>query len=112
MAKIKDLPKILRPREKLLSYGLEKLSNSELLAILLRTGQKGRNVVDLAMKKKNDIPELLTLQETCELLKKHSNTLRKWDVHGILKAVRIGPRGDRRYKTKEVLNYLKTINKK
>lgn len=48
MAKIKDLPKILRPREKLLKYGPEKLSNSELLAILLRTGQKGKNVVELA----------------------------------------------------------------
>ena len=50
MTKIKDLPKILRPREKLLRYGPNKLSNSELLAILLRTGQKGRNVVDLAKK--------------------------------------------------------------
>jgi len=50
MARIKDLPKILRPREKLFRYGPEKLSNSELLAILLRTGQKGRNVVDLAKK--------------------------------------------------------------
>lgn len=50
MAKIKDLPKILRPREKLLKYDPERLSNSELLAILLRTGLKGRNVVDLAKK--------------------------------------------------------------
>lgn len=48
MAKIKDLPRIERPREKLLRYGPEKLSNSELLAILLRTGQKGKNVVELA----------------------------------------------------------------
>ena len=42
--KIKDLPKIERPREKLEKYGPEKLSNSELLAILLRTGGKGLNV--------------------------------------------------------------------
>ena len=34
MTKIKDLPKIERPREKLKKYGPEKLSNSELLAIL------------------------------------------------------------------------------
>jgi DNA repair protein RadC len=46
--KIKDLPKIERPREKLAHYGPEKLSNSELLAILLRTGRKGQNVVDLS----------------------------------------------------------------
>jgi len=46
--KIKDLPKIDRPREKLMRYGPEKLSTSELLAILLRTGSKGINVVELA----------------------------------------------------------------
>lgn len=48
--KIKDLPKIERPREKLEKYGPEKLSNSELLAILLRTGGKGLNVVEMSRK--------------------------------------------------------------
>jgi DNA repair protein RadC len=33
--RIKELPKIERPREKLIQYGPEKLSNSELLAIIL-----------------------------------------------------------------------------
>jgi len=47
---IKDLPKVERPREKLMRYGPEKLSNSELLAILLRSGKKGENVVELASK--------------------------------------------------------------
>ena len=46
--KIKDLPKFDRPREKLVKYGVSKLSNSELLAILLRTGKNGKNAVDLA----------------------------------------------------------------
>lgn len=50
MARIKDLPKIERPREKLEKYGPEQLSNSELLAILLRTGSKGVNVIELAGK--------------------------------------------------------------
>ena len=48
--KIKDLPKVDRPREKLEKYGPEKLSDSELLAILLRTGGKGMNVVEMASK--------------------------------------------------------------
>ena len=48
--KIKDLPKIERPREKMERYGAEKLSNSELLAILLRSGSKGVNVVELSKK--------------------------------------------------------------
>ena len=50
MPKIKDIPKIERPREKLEKYGPEKLSNPELLAILLRTGSKGVNVVELSKK--------------------------------------------------------------
>ena len=47
---IKDLPKVERPREKLMQYGPGKPSNSELLAILLRSGKKGENVVELANK--------------------------------------------------------------
>ncbi|MBI3442379.1 MAG: hypothetical protein HY007_01250 [Candidatus Sungbacteria bacterium] len=48
--KIKDLPQVDRPREKLEKYGPERLSDSELLAILLRTGSKGINVVELSSK--------------------------------------------------------------
>lgn len=48
--KIKDLSKVERPREKLVKYGPEKLSSAELLAILLRTGCKGVNVVELSKK--------------------------------------------------------------
>ena len=36
------------PREKLLTKGAEALSNTELLAILLRTGRDGKNVIDVA----------------------------------------------------------------
>ncbi|EKD65294.1 MAG: hypothetical protein ACD_50C00139G0004, partial [uncultured bacterium] len=50
MAKIKDLPRVDRPREKLEKYGPEKLSHSELLAIILGTGSKGINVIELANK--------------------------------------------------------------
>jgi DNA repair protein RadC len=46
--KIKDLPEDERPREKLLKFGAEKLSDTELLAILLRTGVKGKSVLELA----------------------------------------------------------------
>ena len=46
--KIKDLPEEERPREKLLKYGAEKLSDAELLAILLRTGIKGKSVLEIA----------------------------------------------------------------
>lgn len=48
MAKIKDLPKIERPRERLIAKGAENLRDSELLAILLRTGRTGKNVIEIA----------------------------------------------------------------
>jgi DNA repair protein RadC len=45
---IKSWPQDDRPREKLLKRGAGVLSNSELLAILLRTGVKGNSAIDLA----------------------------------------------------------------
>jgi DNA repair protein RadC len=45
---IKSWPQDDRPREKLLKRGAGALSNSELLAILLRTGVKGVSAIDLA----------------------------------------------------------------
>jgi len=47
---IKSWPKDDRPREKLLKKGAGALSNSELLAILLRTGTQGTSAIDLARK--------------------------------------------------------------
>lgn len=46
--RLKDLPKDLKPRERLYQLGPEVLSNKEILAILLRTGTKGENVLELA----------------------------------------------------------------
>jgi len=45
---IKSWPIDDRPREKLLRRGAGALSDSELLAILLRTGTKGTSAIDLA----------------------------------------------------------------
>jgi len=45
---IKDWPEEDRPREKLLKNGEHTLSNSELLAILVRSGIKGESAIDLA----------------------------------------------------------------
>jgi DNA repair protein RadC len=45
---IRDLPNGERPRERLKEYGPRYLSNTELIAILLRTGVKGENVLAMA----------------------------------------------------------------
>ena len=46
--KMKELPISERPYEKLKMYGAEKLSNAELLAIIIKSGTKEENSVDLA----------------------------------------------------------------
>ncbi len=46
--RITDLEISERPRERLAKYGSDKLSNAELLAILLRVGLPGENAVNLA----------------------------------------------------------------
>ena len=45
---IRDLARVERPREKLIHYGPARLSDKELLAIILRTGGQNENVLDLA----------------------------------------------------------------
>lgn len=46
--KIKELPKSERPYEKLEKYGEKMLSNAELLAIIIKTGTKEENSIDIA----------------------------------------------------------------
>lgn len=46
--KISDIPTNERPMERMLKYGVSNLGNEELLAILLRTGTKGENVIELS----------------------------------------------------------------
>ena len=45
--RIKDQPASERPRERLAAHGASALSNAELIAILLRTGLKGMNAVEV-----------------------------------------------------------------
>ena len=59
--KIKDLPILERPRERVKRIGIENISNEELLAILIKTGTKNNSVKDIAqevLKKLNSINNL------------------------------------------------------
>lgn len=53
-----------------------------------------------------ELPDMLTLQQASGILNVHPNTLRNWDNEGVLKAVRYGKRGDRRYRKEDVLKIL------
>ena len=50
MKKINELEKFNRPREKLKEKGVQALSDTELVAILLGSGNKGQDVMTLASK--------------------------------------------------------------
>lgn len=45
---IKDIPIEQRPREKAIRFGIEELSDQELLALLIGSGYKGRSAIDVA----------------------------------------------------------------
>ena len=59
-----SLPKEERPYERCMRHGAEQLSDRELLAVLLRTGAKGRTVLELA-------GELLKLSPEKEIGRAH-----------------------------------------
>lgn len=84
--KMKELSENERPYEKCLRYGAEYLSDTELLAVLLRTGVKGMNSLELAQK------ILQTPSEGTGLLNIHHLTLQKLkNIRGIgtVKAIQI-----------------------
>jgi excisionase family DNA binding protein len=57
---------------------------------------------------KKDNQGLIKLSEACKILNVHPQTLRAWDRKGILKAVRFGERGDRRYKKEDIVELINT----
>lgn len=57
------------------------------------------------------LPDILTLKQACDLLNCHPNTLRNWEKEGIVKCIRFGKRGDRRFYKRDILKLLKNYNK-
>ena len=49
---------------------------------------------------------MLPIREACSLLGVHTNTVRRWSDRGLLKAYRIGPRGDRRFRRGDIDSFL------
>lgn len=77
--KIKELPEMERPYEKLELYGAKRLSNAELLAIIIKTGTKEDTSVQLAQK-------ILNLNQSKEEL----NFLKDMEIEDFMKIKGIG----------------------
>ena len=53
-----------------------------------------------------EIDPMLTVSDVAHLLSVHINTVRRWSNRGILKAYRVGSRGDRRFSQEDFTNFL------
>jgi excisionase family DNA binding protein len=53
-----------------------------------------------------NIDPMLTTSDVARLLNVHINTVRRWSNQGIIKAYRIGSRGDRRFRSEDVFTFL------
>jgi len=49
--------------------------------------------------------KLLSIQEAAEFLGVHPETLRRWDREGVLQAIKVNERGDRRYRYEDLLRF-------
>lgn len=68
--KIKDIPESERPRERLIEYGSDSLSNEELLAIILKQGTRNKSAKELGLDLLNSINNINELENiTLEKLK-------------------------------------------
>ena len=90
---IKELPMTERPREKLYSHGPEALSNEELLAIIIRTGNKKDSAIDLARKiLSRDNRGLVYLRDTTLQELMETKGVGECKAAQILAAIEIGKR--------------------
>lgn len=88
MGKIKNIPIMERPYEKMIMYGEKALTNTELLSIIIKTGTKEKSSIEIAQ-------ELLSLDENLRFLQVISiEELMKIEGIGKIKAVELKAVGE------------------
>jgi DNA repair protein RadC len=106
--KILDMEKNSRPRERLEQFGVESLSDAELLAIILRTGTKSENVIDMS----NRLIALYGIDElfNCTITElKKINGIGKSKAMQLLAVSELGKRIRLKEKRKEKINTAKDV---
>ena len=105
--KMKELPELERPYEKLEMYGEKALSDAELLAIIIKTGTREETAVQLAQR-------LLSLNNTTDGNLNYLNTLTIQELMqqkgiGKVKAIQLKAIGEIAIRMFKTSNYKKTI---
>lgn len=99
--KIKDLDISQRPREKLKYYGYETLSDEDLLAILIETGSKKKNAIEISREILGEFSaeELLSIsiEELCEI-----DGIKLAKASKIIAAIQLGKRLSEKIINKEI----------
>lgn len=90
--KIKEIPQDERPRERLLCYGVEQLSNEELLAILLKTGTRDMSAKVLASYLLKEMGNISELQHTSYQVLAQMKGIGRAKACTLLAAVELGKR--------------------
>ncbi|MGC8900146.1 MAG: UPF0758 domain-containing protein, partial [bacterium] len=93
MSNFKNRPESEMPREKLLSSGVRALSDAELIAVILQTGTRGKDVIALSIELLNRCGGVGGIEKigVDDLLKVHG--LSKAKVAKLKAAIEMGRRG-------------------
>ena len=63
------------------------------------------------MTSENHMEPMLTVRDVARMLNIHNNTVRRWSDQGLIKTYRITRRGDRRFKQKDITEFLAELNR-
>lgn len=83
MIEFKKIPSMDKPRERLVKYGAENLSNEELISIIIKTGSKRYSVKEVALKLLEQIGDISKLKDI------GINSITKIDGIGRVKAIEL-----------------------
>ncbi len=109
--KLKDLPKEERPRERLIRYGVDNLSNEDLISIIIRTGSKDINVKELSSKILAKIKSINLLSDLSVNEFKEISGVGTAKAEAIIAAIELGKRVTNfQIEDKLVINNSKKIN--
>jgi excisionase family DNA binding protein len=96
---------LISRRETVISLRAAGLAQSEIGKLLGVSGERVRQILHGKTSKKSSRPNIdlpLSTGDVARMLNIHTNTVRRWCQNGILKPYRIGPRGDRRFRRRDV----------
>lgn len=110
--KLKELPKMEMPRERLIKYGASNLSNEDLISILIRTGSKDKNVKELSSEILSKIKEISSLNDLSLRELTNIKGVGTTKALTILAAIELGKRVyNANIEEKIVLNNTEVVNK-